>query len=165
MTASPGGAWLDVPFVKQTRNGCGPAAIAMVVAYWQAHGFAVPDGGGGGADPQSIKAAVYSDAIKGTRGSEMQRYFERAGFRAFAFQGEWTDLERHLAKGRPLIVALGEARSFHYAVVAGVDTRQGFVLLNDPARRKLLRTDRAEFERAWNVAGRWTLLAVPGQAQ
>lgn len=157
----PGAAWLDVPFVKQTRNGCGPAAIAMVLEYWQSRGFPAA----GADDPPSILAAVYSDAAKGTTGSAMRRYFERSGFRAFVFQGEWSDLERQIGEGRPLIVAVGEPRSFHYAVVAGVDPRQGLVLLNDPARRKLVKTDRTGFERAWNAAGRWTLLAVPGQAQ
>ena len=166
-TAAPDVAWLDVPFVKQTRNGCGPAAIAMVVAYWQGQGFAALGNGG---DPGLIMAAVYSDSAKGTTGSAMRRYFERLGFRAFAFQGDWSDLGRNISQGRPLIVALGEPRAFHpaashYAVVAGLDTQHGFVLLNDPARRKLLKTDRAEFERAWDAAGRWTLLAVPGQAQ
>ncbi|HLW79942.1 MAG TPA: cysteine peptidase family C39 domain-containing protein, partial [Terriglobia bacterium] len=133
---------------------------AMVMGYWRAHGFAAP---GSDAGDGSIMAAVYSDALKGTPGSAMRRYFEQSGFRAFVFQGEWSDLERQIGQGRPLIVALRESRSFHYAVVAGVDTQQGLVLLNDPARRKLLQTDRAEFERAWNAAGRWTLLAVPGQ--
>lgn len=157
----PGAAWLDVPFVKQTKNGCGPAAIAMLLEYWQAHGFPAEAAD----DPPSIRAAVYSDAAQGTTGSAMRRYFERSGFRAFVFQGEWSDLEREIGEGRPLIVALGEPRSFHYAVVAGVDPRQGLVLLNDPARRKLVKTDRTGFERAWNAAGRWTLLAVPGRAQ
>jgi len=27
--------WLDVPFVKQEKNGCGAASIAMVMQYWQ----------------------------------------------------------------------------------------------------------------------------------
>jgi len=162
LAAGAPGGWLDVPFVKQTKNACGPATIAMVMGYWQARGFAVP---GGSADPGSIMEAVYSNPAKGTPGSAMRRYFEQSGFRAFVFQGEWSDLEQHIGQGRPLIVALGEPRSFHYAVVAGVDTRQGFVLLNDPARRKLLRADRAGFQRAWNAAGCWTLLAVPGPPQ
>ena len=27
--------WIDVPFVAQVKNGCGSAAIAMVMDYWQ----------------------------------------------------------------------------------------------------------------------------------
>ena len=29
------GVWLDAPFVKQDKNACGAASIAMVMQYWQ----------------------------------------------------------------------------------------------------------------------------------
>ena len=32
------GIWLDVPFIKQTVEGCGSASIAMLLQYWSAHG-------------------------------------------------------------------------------------------------------------------------------
>ena len=163
---APAGVWLDVPFVRQDKNGCGPASIAMVMRYWS-HQRSATGGSAAGddADPAAIERAVYSKEGKGARGSDMQRYFEGAGFRAFVFKGEWADLEHHLAKGRPLIVSLGEAHSFHYVVVSGLDGRQGPVLVNDPARRKLLKVDRAAFEKAWDAAQDWTLLALPGQRQ
>jgi predicted double-glycine peptidase len=92
----------------------------------------------------------------------MERYFEQSGFRAFVFKGEWADLGHHLARGRPLIVALREPRSDHYVVLTGLDGRE-VVLVNDPAQRKLLKVDRASFERAWKGTGNWTLMAVPRQ--
>ena len=169
IAGTPVGVWLDVPFVKQGKNGCGPATIAMVIQYWQHWSQGGSTRGsvarGESANPDAIERAVYSKEAKGTRGSDMKSYFEQAGFRAFVFKGEWTDLEHHLAKGRPLIVSLGEAHSFHYVVVSGLDRRQGIVLVNDPAQRKLLKLDRAGFEKAWNAAQNWTLLALPGQPQ
>lgn len=162
--AEPSRLWLDVPFVKQTRNGCGPASIAMVIQYWRRQSAATrltaAPSSGDVADPVAIERAVYSKEARGTAGSEMQRYLEQAGFRAFVFQGEWTDLEHHLAQGRPLIVALREPRSDHYVVVTGLEGSQ-IVIVNDPARRKLLKVDRTHFERAWKGTGNWTLLAVP----
>jgi len=167
--ATSAGVWLDVPFVKQDKNGCGPAAIAMVIQYWQNSGAAGnasgPRATADSADPAAIERAVYSGQAKGTRGSDMKSYFEHAGFRAFVFKGDWADLEQHLAKGRPLIVALGEPHSFHYVVVSGLDAKHGVVLVNDPARRKLLKLDRAPFEKAWSAARNWTLLALPGPQQ
>ena len=35
------GVWLDVPFIKQTNEGCGAASIAMLLQYWNAHGTSV----------------------------------------------------------------------------------------------------------------------------
>jgi uncharacterized protein YvpB len=46
-------------------------------------------------------------------------------------------------------------------VVVGVDPAQDIVYLNDAAQRKLLKQDRASFEKQWNAVGRWTLLALP----
>ena len=49
--------WIDVPFVEQVRNGCGSAAIAMVMEYWEkktghgSTGSADADIGVGGAAP------------------------------------------------------------------------------------------------------------------
>lgn len=153
------GVWLDVPFVRQEKNGCGAAAIAMVMQYWQRRQGLPP-----AADPDEIQRELYSRPAQGIYALDMERYLERHGFRTFAFTGEWKDLKEHLEKGRPLIVALKAGRSdLHYVVVAGVDWQENVVLKNDPAERKLLKQDRSKFEKEWKAAGNWTLLAVPQQ--
>jgi predicted double-glycine peptidase len=154
------GVWIDVPFVQQQRDGCGAATIAMVMQYWQ-HGH--EQSVVANADPERILQALHSDAAHGIYATDMVRYFEQNGFRAFAYAGDRADLERHLAKGRPLIAAIKPASGlpFHYVVVAGIDPEQHVVLLNDPAQRKLLKEDDARFNREWKAAGNWTLLALP----
>ena len=151
--------WLDVPFVKQEKNGCGAASIAMVMQYWHAKQGQAADER---ANPEQIQRALYSADARGIYASQVAHYFQQNGFQTFAFLGTWADLKEHLEKGRPLMVALkpGSA-SLHYVVVAGLDSDQGLVLMNDPAQRKLLRQDRASFEREWTAAGNWTLLALP----
>jgi ABC-type bacteriocin/lantibiotic exporter with double-glycine peptidase domain len=160
--ADSSGVWLDVPFVKQERNGCGAASISMVIQYWIRNGAgSIPHDA---ADAFLIEQALYSREAKGIFGSSMQDYFERAGFRTFVLQAEWNDLEHHLRKGRPLIVCLREnSGPRHYVVVAGFDGDQGLVLVNDPARRKLLKLERTSFEKGWSATQNWTLLAVPRQ--
>jgi len=51
-----------------------------------------------------------------------------------------------------------------YVVVTGMDWQREAVFLNDPARGKLLRVERGEFEREWQAGGNWMLLAVPASA-
>lgn len=152
--------WIDVPFVAQQKDGCGAACIAMVMQYWERHqGQSVrPE-----AESAQIFRSVYSSDAHGTYASAMLRYFQQNGYRAFAFAGENADLERQLAQGRPLIAALkpGPTPELHYVVVAGIDEPNQLVLVNDPAQRKLLKEDAAQFEREWNAAGNWILLAVP----
>jgi ABC-type bacteriocin/lantibiotic exporter with double-glycine peptidase domain len=163
LAADPAGIWLDVPFVAQERDGCGPASIAMLMRYWQQQpgGANVPR-----ADVAEIDRALSSRAAHGVYASEMELFLQRQGYRTFAFRGEWEDLKHHLEKGRPLIVALkpGAKLPLHYVVVTGLDWDQGLVLVNDPAQRKLLKEERTRFDREWNGAQRWMLLAVP-QAQ
>jgi predicted double-glycine peptidase len=159
LAAGPG-VWLDVPFIRQEKDGCGAASIAMVMQYWQKQRSLPADEA---SDATAIQRALYSSKAHGIRASDMARYFEQHGFRAFAFTGKWEDLEQHLRKGRPLIVALKPSTlesSFHYVVVVGVDPDQEVVLVNDAAQRKLLKQERAGFESQWSATGRWTLLAA-----
>jgi ABC-type bacteriocin/lantibiotic exporter with double-glycine peptidase domain len=159
------GVWLDVPFVRQEKNGCGAASIAMVMQYWQRqHGQPGQIGDAPAAGPEEIQRALYSPSAHGIYASSMDRYFRQHGFRTFVFAGDWNGLKEHLEKGRPLIVALKSGRSsLHYVVVVGLDWQQNVVLKNDPAERKLLKQDRPDFEKEWKAAGNWTLLAVPQQ--
>ena len=152
--------WVNVPYVKQEKDACGAASMAMVMEYWQRQeGWpASPN-----AQTTHILQALYSDTAHGIYASAMERYLRQNGYQTYAFAGQWSDLEREIKKGRPLIVALkpDASRSLHYVVVAGVNDPQQLVLLNDPAQRKLLKVERSRFEREWQATKDWTLLAVP----
>jgi ABC-type bacteriocin/lantibiotic exporter with double-glycine peptidase domain len=158
--ADPSGIWIDVPFVKQEKDGCGAASIAMVMQYWQ-----LQQGRSGNptAEATQIQRALHSDSAHGIYASDVEQYFQQNGYVTFAFAGDWSDLKQHLKKGRPLIAALkpGSMAPLHYVVVAGLDQEGQLVLLNDPAQRKLLKEDRRRFEQEWKGSGRWTLLALP----
>jgi ABC-type bacteriocin/lantibiotic exporter with double-glycine peptidase domain len=156
-SAGEAGVWLDVPFVAQEKNACGAACIAMITQYWERmHGAPVA------ADAKQIRSQLYSSQAHGIYASDMEDYLKRHGFRTFAFRGEWNDLKEQLEKGRPLVVALSSGRrDRHYVVVVGLDWNRNMVLKNDPAERKLLKQGRADFEKAWQAAGNWVLLALP----
>ena len=160
LAAAPLNLWIDVPFVKQPRNACGPASIAMVMQYWHKqpgmHALAA------GEMPEIVHR-LQPNGRRDVRASAMVRYFKQNGYRAFAFAGQWADLEHEIGKGRPVIVALkpDAGNSLHYVVVAGVDDAERVVLVNDSAQRKLLKEGRTEFEKEWRATGNWTLLAVP----
>jgi predicted double-glycine peptidase len=158
------GIWLDVPFVKQTEDGCGSASIAMLLQYWSVHGAAVA---ADRADAASIQKKLYSRRARGIFASDMQRYLQESGFREFALRGAWTDLRDHLQQGRPIIITMqtGNAKApLHYVVVTGMDWQREAIFVSDPARGKLLRVERQEFEKEWQAAGNWMLLAVPASA-
>jgi ABC-type bacteriocin/lantibiotic exporter with double-glycine peptidase domain len=168
LAAETGVIWTDVPFIAQAKNGCGSAAISMVMQYWEkkdGQGGRLATAGRPSANPEKIQAALFSSATGGIPASGMKKYFQESGYRVFTFQGNWTDLKHHLEQGRPLIVSLkasGPHGPLHYVVVVGIDSERDYVFVNDPAaQRKMLRISRKGFESEWNHAGDWTLLALP----
>jgi ABC-type bacteriocin/lantibiotic exporter with double-glycine peptidase domain len=162
--ASSSGVWLEVPYVKQTEDGCGSASISMVLQYWSAHGG---PNSAERASAELIQKQLYSRKARGIFASDMERYFRESGFREFAVRGEWSDLRQHLEQGRPLIISIQprgkrDAKALlHYVVVTGMDWEREAVFISDPARGKLLRIERQEFEKEWEAARKWMLLAVP----
>jgi uncharacterized protein YvpB len=158
------GIWLDVPFVKQTVEGCGSASIAMLLQYWSAQGTRIaPER----EDADAIQKQLYSRKGHGIYASDLERYLRESGFRVFALRGAWSDLRDHLSKGRPLILSIepgGSHAPLHYVVATGMDWQREAVFVNDPARGKLLRIERAEFEKEWQATKNYLLLAVPASA-
>jgi len=157
---SGSGIWLDVPYTSQLENGCGSAVAWMVTEYWSsktgrpALGHSLED----------IHKTLYSEELGGVRTTRLEEFFRSMDFHAFGVAGTWTDIEEHLARGRPLIAALdpvGLKAPLHYVAIVGIDVARNLVLLNDPATRKLARMDRAHFEKQWEGTSNWMLLAIP----
>ena len=159
--AAAPGIWLDVPFIRQEKDGCGAASIAMVMQYWRTQQSKPIDSS---VDVVEIQRALYSSKDHGIHASALEHYFQQNGFQTFAFAGKRDDLKQHLGKGRPLIVALKPSAletSLHYVVVVGLDPEQDVVYVNDAAQRKLLKQEWPGFEKQWGAVGHWTLLALP----
>lgn len=136
----------------------------MLLQYWNAHGVRVD---AQRADAAAIQKRLYSRKARGIFASDMETYLKASGFKVFLTDGNWEELQEHVKQGRPLIVSLqpGSARApLHYVVVTGVDWQRDAVFIHDPARGKLLRVERAEFEKQWRPNRNWMLLAVPEKA-
>lgn len=131
----------------------------MVIQYWTAQaGQPAPAD-----DVAAIQRLLYSPKDRGIQAAAMVEYFRQRGFNAFGFNGTWADLDQHLRKGRPLIAAIrphGQS-DLHYVVIDGIDPAHSVVMMNDPALRKLLTEERAQFEKEWSATHNWLLLAVP----
>src|SRR5262249_36022767 len=130
LLAVSGGTWLDVPFTRQAKDGCGSASIWMLMQYW--HPAETPT-------VEEIHQTVFSPEAGGVYASNMERYFTSHGFRPLSLTAHWQDLQDHLTAGRPLIVSIeSNARlQLHYVVIAGMDDANGIIFINDPADRKL----------------------------
>ncbi len=142
---------LPVPFVPQEKDTCGAAALAMVMGYW-----------GQDASHQAIASALVENELHGIRGSRLADFAREHGMTAVAFIGEMAVLPAHLAKGRPLVLAIDAGRGrLHDVVAVGFDEERHEVIVHDPARGAERRIAAGALAKKWAKSGRWTLLVLP----
>jgi Peptidase_C39 like family len=141
-----------VPFIAQAENQCGPASLAMVLA-WIGH--PVP--------PGELLGQVYSFARQGSLPTDMTGAARRRGLVAYSIP-TLPDIVAEVAAANPVIVLQDLGRSsrprWHYAVVVGYDLRREQIILRSG------RTPRAvssftHFERTWAASRRWGLVVLP----
>ncbi len=143
---------LDVPFVSQTEALCGGAAAAMVLRYWGETTAYAED-----------FATLVDDSAEGITVNRLSRAIAERGWPATPFTGSTTDVEDHLARGRP-IIALIEDRPGRYHYVVVVAWTGDRVVVHDPANGPFRIVSRTAFDRAWAVTGRTTMLVLPPTA-
>ena len=96
-TGAGSSVWLDVPYVHQEKEGCGSAALAMILQYWSQKGAALP---AERFDAERIQRELHSKEARGIRASAMEEYLREhkgrlqarldalhAGFRRMAQAG------------------------------------------------------------------------------
>ncbi len=140
---------LDVPFIAQEPNYCGPAALAMLANYY-----------GHPVTQDEIASAIYLPDIGGTLTSELSDYARRFNLWVRQYHGTLDDLRQKLDAGVPLLVLGKFGDQPHYFVVLGWDKfRQVVTVHSDTRPRYEMRLE--DFQRHWDRAGNWTLLVCP----
>lgn len=137
-----------VPFVKQAREQCGPAALASVLSF---HGVPV--------DPDSIAEAVYCPNLKGSLITDLEGFARRKGLRTESGQGTLEQMQELLNRQKPVIVLVDLgfwlASKPHYLVLVGYG-EQGFVAHDGVTPSKVY--PYSKFRRTWERMGSVYLL-------
>jgi ABC-type bacteriocin/lantibiotic exporter with double-glycine peptidase domain len=147
---------LDVPGVDQEgRYECGLAAVSALCQY-----YGVPLG-----NAARVELARIAREESGLAGSELRAALEEAGFEVFLYPGTLdhgpTGLLTQIDRGRPVLVLISpDGRRYHYSLVVGYDPASSDVVFHDPRQGLALLPD-GTFERVWQNARRFALLAVP----
>lgn len=143
---------LDVPFIQQSELLCGGAAAAMVMRYWGAAGVYA-----------ETFAPLVDAAAGGIRGEALIEALRVRGWDARSFQGDQALIAARLRARQPVVALIEDhPGAFHYVVI--VSWTAGRVVLHDPARAPFRVMSDIAFTAAWEKSGRWTLLALPGNA-
>lgn len=141
-----------IPFFPQAEYQCGPAALAMALAWSGVH-----------ISPDDLTAAVFTPSRKGSLQSAMIAAGRRQARIVYPLSGPEA-LVAEVAAGHPVIVLqnLGLAwyPVWHYAVVVGLDLTKGNLILHSgttPHKPVALKT----FAHTWARSGYWGLLVLP----
>lgn len=145
----------NVPFFPQERYHCGPAALAMVLAW---SGLSVTQ--------EDLVAEVYTPSRQGTLRTDVLAAARRHG-RLAVEVGNLRDLLREIAAGSPVLVfqnlALSWYPQWHFAVAVGYDLEAREIILHSGLdQRRVLTLD--TFERTWKRGDYWALVVLtPGR--
>jgi tetratricopeptide (TPR) repeat protein len=140
---------LNVPFIPQKPNYCGPAALAMLANYY-----------GHPVSQDEIAAAIYLPEIRGTLTADLAGYATQFNLWVRQYHGTQADLRQKLAADVPMIVLGRFGQLWHYFVVLGFDDFDQTVIVHSDSRAQL-KLSQDDFFRYWNSADRWTLLVCP----
>lgn len=144
-----GGQVLDVPFVKQKEELCGPAALSSVFLFY---GEDIP--------PEEIAKEVYTKQLKGALITDMENYARKKGFKTILKSSSIKEIKELIDEGKPVIalIDLGfwSISVPHYIVVLGYN-QDGIITHTGFEEKKLI--PYREFEKKWQKLGK-TLLVV-----
>ena len=141
---------LDVPYVTQSANLCGGAAVAMVLRYWGARQTFAED-----------FAPLVDRSAAGIRTDVLAAEVRRRGWRVRELASDTVGPE--VALGRPVVALVRVSPDrFHYVVV--VAWTRDHVVLHDPARAPFRVLGRADFDAAWAAARRWAVAITPASS-
>jgi hypothetical protein len=141
---------LAVPMVRQARERCGQAALAMVLRYY-------------GADSAAIHEceSAYDPALHGSLITDLAGAARRAGYRASVATLTPDSVVRLLDDGVPPILlyqnGTGPLTVRHFGVVTGWDRTRSRFTIHDGSARPFV-TTRGDLAKRWETAGSQALI-------
>ncbi len=112
---------LDVPFIKQSPNMCGPVAVAEVFGFYKKH-----------VNFKDIVKHVYTPSIKESLITDIQNYLLKKGFK-IKYVSTLKAIKHQIDMCRP-VIALMDVGNFlfsepHYVVITSYN-KKGFFMNN-----------------------------------
>ncbi len=141
-----------VPFFSQQSRQCGPAALAAVLSWSGSH-----------VNAEELAGETFTREREGTLQPMLVSASRDRGRLTYLVR-DFEALLQEVAAGHPVIVlqnlGLRWYPRWHYAVVIGYDAEKQRVMLRS-GRVFRKQIDWSLFQRTWNRAGNWGLLALP----
>jgi hypothetical protein len=142
----------DVPFFPQERYQCGPASLAMMLAWSDV-----------AETPDSLTRAVYTPEREGSLPSDIVSAARRHGRVAIPVN-RLDVLLKEIEAGHPVLVmqnlGLSWLPQWHFAVAIGYDLESSHLILRSGTESRVT-TPLDAFERTWERAENWAIVVLP----
>ncbi|WP_017445018.1 PA2778 family cysteine peptidase [Gayadomonas joobiniege] len=142
-----------VPFFKQEAYYCGPTTLAEVANFY-----------GHSVSPSQLAQNTFVPELAGSLQTEMNATVRQLGMLAYNERGTLKRLIKLVNQDKPVIVlqnnGLENFPNWHYALVIGYDLKTGEIILHSGEEQNY-RLSIATFERTWQRADYWMLVALP----
>lgn len=139
----------DVPYIRQKREHCGPATLAMVLGYYNVF-----------LSQEELAEEFYRKEISGTLNLDLLISARRHGFDAETPVGSRDLLKKYISLNIPVIVMVrtsSDPERYHYLVIYGYDdTKELFRIHSGSTRDGTI--GYREFDHIWNPTGNWMLV-------
>ncbi len=142
---------LDVPFVKQQDQFCGPASLSSVLSYYGAE-----------LSQEDIGKEVYNAKLKGALITDLENYAKKKGFKTEVKVSSLEGIKGYVDKGIPPIVLVDLGGLWfslpHYMVVVGYDEDVFYIHTGYEEKKAI---NPKELDRIWSRMGRVLLVVYP----
>jgi len=142
-----------VPFFPQEKYQCGPAALAALLVSSDVPTL-----------PDLLSPSLYIPKRHGTLQLEIIASIRSHNRVPYQLHPQIDAIGAELRAGRPVLVLQDLGWDiwpvYHYAVVIGMLT-DGSLILRSGTTERLI-TDREDFVKTWEKAGRWAMVALKG---
>ena len=118
---------LDVPWVRQNHNTCGPATLTSLCRYWR--------------HPAQHLDVVEAICYGGTRAHSERRWARENGLFARELTVTWEVAQQLIDRGVPFAFVTADTVNAHLQAVVGYDLRRGTLICRDPSSRGLTELD------------------------
>jgi len=138
---------LDVTFVRQHHNTCGPATMSALTRYF-----------GAAHDHSSLVEAIW---YNGTTAYDERRWGNENGWHVREFTADWESTVALIDRGIPFALSTQEADSAHLQAVIGYDANRDFILVRDPYHRSNQEFAAGPFFERYRSTGPRGMIFVP----
>ena len=149
------GIILDIPFVKQKKAYCGPAALSSVLAFW-----------GIKHTQEQIAKDMFQPDVCGVLNVDLEHYAKQHGLWAKGYIADFEALKKRLLNGMPVIV-IEKLHPYilnrlHYTVIVGFSDEHG-IIVEHTGKIGYVKRSYNGFLRNWQTAGNWMLEIMPAE--